>query len=355
MRALNVWVALVLAVGACHGQLASLGGDDGGMRLPDGRVVGGDVCKGIGATRPALPATSGALQSCEDSSQCTKPDVCVKFPGAGAPVAVDAGKKEDAGFCGPACESDCDCPAWMTCRSGLCSECGGLFVEGTPSVQCSGSDTCQPYFQAFPGTCRSNADCPIGSYCGGGRCAPHTGCVACLSDCVACDQNSQCQPGQVCDKGKCATCTSDEQCGPAAKCQVTHVGTQCTCASDTDCQSGTICYEGLCTIEVDSGSWNGGECLPCGSFFDCNGGRNPRQTPPPAGFGLACIAGACTACTANSQCGGGEACVAGTCGTCAADSQCGASGRCYYGYCVCTSDAQCDTGQRCGAGVCVEE
>jgi hypothetical protein len=355
-------IGAILSFTACHAQLADLGGSspDGGMMEHgggDGSSVtpGVDVCKGAGATREAgagggvgggVGGDGGAPQSCTPSSQCTAPDVCILLPGLGS-----------EGFCGAQCESDCDCPAWLTCQSGVCS-------SQCSSSACPTGQACSVVATPPPSPCQSNSDCELGTYCDpfATICTPYEVCTDCFGNCPTCTVNSQCEPGQVCAGGTCTTCSSDSQCGPSAICTAIHQGVQCTCTSDSDCQSGETCSSGLCGGgEIVGCALNGcpssqacisNVCGPCGTFADCNQVSFSGATQSPTGF--ACIDGVCSACTANSQCGGGQACIGGTCGTCSTNEQCGPSGDCMSGFCVCSSDAQCASGQRCGAGVCVE-
>jgi hypothetical protein len=285
--------------------------------------------------------------NCGDTT-CTAPEVCINI-GDGHP------------HCGPACQSDSDCPAWLTCTAGQCSECG----------ECPAGQQCKPV-TVFP-------DMGPG----------YSACVPCTAEgnCTRCTTNSQCKAGEVCSGGKCTACSSNAQCGPSAQCIATHTTQQCTCSATADCASGESCVQGLCApgcctnndcspgeactdglCQPCQGSGcacgSAGDCATgqacinstcgeCATYEDCNRTHGEAFVGEPKWVGLTCINRACTACASNSQCGGAQACVAGTCGTCVKDSQCGAAGVCSGGFCECTSDAQCDSGQRCGAGVCV--
>jgi len=280
---------------------------------------------------------------------CTAPQVCILLPGA--PV----------GTCGAACQSDSDCPGLLSCQGGVCT---------AQCTTCPAGQQCGSIGGAFGKRCTTNTDCSVGSYCeaGGpfGMCVPYEGCVECTGGCQTCTSNSQCSNGLVCEGNVCVTCASNSQCGPTGSCTTTHTGAQCTCTAASDCGSGQSCSSGVCNPGPVSGCESGlpgtecatgkacvnNTCGPCSTFTDCNrvsGFAGPNQGPS----GLVCIDGACTACTANSQCGGGMACVGGTCGTCAVASQCGPTGQCTDGFCTCSTNAQCATGERCGSGVCV--
>jgi len=357
----SIALGAVLALGACGGQTANLGGTgpDGGQETgattdaadakTDARrgtsdsssvTPRVDVCKGAGAKREAgAGGDGGPPQSCIDSTACSPPEECIVLPGTGS-----------EGHCGPPCESDCDCPAWLSCQSGVCSACSS----------CPTGQTCYPVGKPTPPSCASNTDCELGLYCEG-SCQAYLFCTDCFNNCPTCTVNSQCLMGQVCAGGTCGTCSSDSQCGPSAKCTVTHQGAQCTCTTAADCEAGETCSDGLCNDDVVGCAFSGcpegqacvsNTCGACVTFTDCN--QVPFQSGTIGTSGLACIDGACKACTANSQCGGGQACVDGTCGTCSANDQCGPKEDCFFGFCICTSDAQCAPGQRCGAGVCVE-
>jgi hypothetical protein len=382
---------LVLLLVGCNGNTADLGGnkeDASGNYCPDrvacgsgqdasvghdsaapGYDSGGDSsagskankCHGSGAAEDA--SSRGALDamaqptSCTISAQCVAPDVCNMLPGS------------IPGQCGPACESDCDCPAWLTCQDGLCSQCSipGASFDAPEWVGCPAGQWCSVVSPPAGHGCTSSPECGLAGYCQGGNCWPIHVCTECYGDCqsdasiVECASNGQCAAGQVCVGNTCQTCTSDSQCGPTAKCTATHTGVQCTCSQAADCAPGATCASGVCASGGVTGcAVNGcqdgqacvnGACGACSTFEDCNTATfgGPMALP-----GLACNNGVCSACSSNSQCGGGQACVGGTCGTCATSAQCGPSGQCSDGYCICSTDAQCQAGQRCGAGVCVE-
>jgi hypothetical protein len=368
-------LASVMWVAACGGQTVQLGGTKGDGGGADHSVIGppldsggagGDsgvhipptpnACKGSGANRdagatagndgasPAQPAT------CSGSYDCVGSDVCIVLLGS-------VGEAGVPGHCGSACQSDCDCPAWFTCQSGVCAQCSSC-PAGQQCVQIGSPG----------GACLSNTACPLGEYCAGDGCQGIEVCTTCLGGCSTCTSNTQCDTGQVCVGTTCQPCTSDSQCGPSGHCTATHMGMQCTCSTATDCASNEICSSGVCSPGPTTAStacmsgplgpncptgWAciNGTCGACTRFEDCNTSLNGS---PGNLTGLACINGTCTNCTANDQCGGGQACIGGTCGTCSTNSQCGVSGQCSNGYCVCTNDSQCASGQRCGSGVCVE-
>jgi hypothetical protein len=356
MRALRraQLVAVVVAV-ACHMEYIDGGsGKDGGGT--SGRDDAGDAgmpgplpvdsCKGgRGSIDAAGPPV--ALQACTDSSDCEAPEVCIFLPGA---LVLDGGTWQPQSYCGAPCASDCDCPQWLTCHGGFCDQCNSDASACPVGQQCGD-------LGGGPGVCTSNTGCDFGNYCDGGVCQGYQVCSQCFGDCPNCNTNAQCAVGEVCVGGRCTVCSSDEQCGPRAKCAATHSGLQCTCASSTDCASGESCSGSLCApgprgCESCVGGavcQEDGSCGPCATTAQCSG---PDSF---SGTGFACVGGLCTNCTANSQCGGGEACVDGTCGTCSTSVQCGTSGVCLFGFCVCVRDSQCAPGQRCGAGVCVEE
>jgi hypothetical protein len=368
-------IGTVLALTACQAQVADLGGKDGGggsdspTRSGDSSTVTPrvDVCKGAGAKGDGGAGdTGGPIQLCTASSDCTAPEVCIMLPGSNAQVSVDGGGTAPEGHCGAACETDCDCPAWLSCKSGLCSQCAPSANE--PASECPLGQICSWLVTPESRSCSSNDDCSLGNFCDFGNCTAYEGCTACTSgnNCPTCTTNSQCDVGQVCADGKCTTCSSDSQCGPSAKCSATHTAVQCTCSGDAGCASDEMCSSGICTAATPSGCGGlgiftscptgqaciAGACGACATFADCNNAPYGSQPQSPSGF--ACIDGVCKPCTSNSQCGGGEACVGGTCGTCATNEQCGPSGDCFYGFCICTTDGDCAEGQRCGAGVCVE-
>ncbi|HEY1959871.1 MAG TPA: Dickkopf N-terminal cysteine-rich domain-containing protein [Polyangiaceae bacterium] len=335
MRHVHLALMMIAAVGC--GSISG-GGADGGS---PGNTP--NKCHGSPPLAPLVDADGGA--ACSATAPCAAPEVCIMLPGT------------DAGSCGPACQSDCDCPAWLSCQNGVCGTCS--------DSSCGAGERCSLVTLPHGAQCSSNNDCGLGGYCQDGYCDELRVCTQCTGGCQTCNSNAQCSPGEVCDNGACATCSSDSQCGPSAKCAATHTSVQCTCSQTSDCASGETCQSGICApLPVmgcnDPDPMNrcqtgqaciNGSCGACSSFEDCN--TNPDGLLGSL-QGLACINGACAACTANSQCGGGQACVGGTCGTCVVDAQCGASGKCSDGYCVCSTDAQCDSGQRCGAGVCVE-
>ena len=354
------WVALALcAAWGCGKQAIDLGSNNGGDGGSTGSASGGmvqpDKCHGSGMGRDASagggPDARAQPAVCSSTADCSPPDVCVMLPGGNSSGSSSSGG--GTGFCGNPCQSDCDCPAWLTCQQGLCAQCSTC-PAGQQCTWATGPG-------GGPANCSTNSTCSLGSYCVG-SCEPIMICAPCYGPCPACTSNSQCNGGQVCIGQSCQACTSDDQCGPSAKCQATHSGMQCTCTQDADCGTGESCASGICSPGPEPSCFtlnscqNGqvcinGACGACSSFEDCN--TSPYGGPRRL-MGLACINGACSACSTNSQCGGGQACVGGTCGTCSTDGQCGGSGKCSNGYCVCTSDSQCQAGQRCGAGVCVE-
>ena len=347
-------VVLVVALVGC-GQRANLGGDGGQSTGADGST--GTTGRGIPNKchgSPAAATLGTQPDSCSHTSECAAPAVCFIPPGTTGTNPAEAGVP-NAGFCVPPCQSDCDCPAWLSCKGGSCSQC----------KSCGPGETCTPV-AGGGGVSNSgvisNASCGQGAYFKKDNgCTPYEVCAPCLNACPTCTSNTQCAPGDVCVGGSCQGCTADSQCGPNAKCAATHVGVQCTCSTEGDCVAGEQCAGGICAPSSFGGCQgpvgrcaNGeacvnGTCRACTSFVDCNGPMFFGRVT-----GLACIEGVCTNCTANSQCGGGQTCVGGTCGTCITNDQCGPSGQCTDGFCTCTKDAQCAAGQRCGSGVCVE-
>jgi hypothetical protein len=372
---MRLGAVLSLVLAACSGRTLDRGRDpsDSGIltvSAPDATAPategGGSSanpppnCHGSGAMRDAstgVPIDAMAQpQSCSSSTDCTAPDVCNVLPG------------KSTGQCGASCQSDCDCPAWLMCQGGVCTQCSPSGPSCSVGQWCQWAGSISGRYAA--GGCVTIAECGIGDQCGelfapdSGQCRNLYACQDCPrgGTCPNCASNSQCSPGQVCVGGTCVTCTSDTQCGPGAKCQLTHVGSQCTCSMGADCGSGQVCASGICTpapLDPTTCNWGEGNCPtgqacihgvcgPCGTFEDCN--WNSANTGP---GGLTCVSGVCTNCASNGQCGGGQACVLGTCGACVSDAQCGRAGHCTSGYCTCTTDADCDSTQRCGAGVCV--
>jgi hypothetical protein len=314
---------------------------------PEGTIDAGppstgnpDASPGFGLDGSPGVSPTGLPPACASTS-CNAPEVCVALPGTNA-------------SCGPPCQTQSDCPAWLTCQGGICAQCS----------QCPAGQQCTWTTPPRGTSCSSNAACGLGGYCQGGICAPIEVCAECTGGCTTCTSNRQCNSGQVCVGQTCQACTSDGQCGPSAVCQATHSGMQCTCSQDTDCSSGETCASGVCSSSGLSGCASpgpgsacpagqaciNGACGACSTFEDCN--TQPFGLPGQLS-GLACIDGVCAACSTNAQCGGGMACVGGTCGTCSTNAQCGPSGQCTDGYCACSSGQQCASGQRCGSGVCV--
>jgi Cys-rich repeat protein len=376
-------IGMVVVLAACGGQTAQLGGTagDGGQGNGDASSTSGEggttgtptSCHGSPVIRPAnaAPGTPAACAvtvvetgggddggSTDDGSAdatptmtttstgCSDSEVCFYLPGS------------HAGQCEPACQSDCDCPAWLSCQNGTCAQCGG------DTYTCPAGTSCSWATSPEPAPCSADSECANAGYCQDGMCEPYFRCVACVGDCPKCTSNAQCGAGEVCDGETCNACSSDSQCGPQAKCTATHTGFQCTCSGDADCASGA-CASGVCeapsptTASCNAGAscpkgqgCVNGVCGACSTFEDCNPTSRGAFGPL---SGFACVNGTCAACTTNSQCGGGQACVGGTCGTCATNSQCGPTGTCTDGFCTCSADSQCASGQRCGQGVCVEK
>jgi hypothetical protein len=325
------------------GDASTQGHPDAQGGMPDGQTG-----PGPDGSSPPPPPPPGCT-----NTTCTSPQVCISLPGS------------TTGTCGPPCQGDGDCPGWLTCQSGSCTQCYQTAVgdAGMSVSSCAAGQQCTWATPPRGAQCSSNAACGLGGYCQGGNCAPIEVCAECLGGCTTCTSNAQCNAGEVCEGQLCVTCTSNSQCGSSATCTATHTGMQCTCTQNTDCASGETCSSGICSPNGGGGCATGGPsscqngqacinnaCGPCSTFEDCN--TNPYGGPGQLS-GLACIGGVCTACTSNSQCGGGMACVGGTCGTCSTNTQCGATGQCTDGYCACTTSSQCGSGQRCGWGVCV--
>src|SRR5580704_11375561 len=130
-----------------------------------------------GSVEDASPAMVDAslptgATPCTDSAPCTAPAVCNMLPGT------------TTGYCGAACQSNADCPAWLTCSGGTCSQC----------TTCPAGQSCSPVTTAFPflpgppglggGQCTSSSACSDGEYCsngqsGGGSCQAYEACQDC--------------------------------------------------------------------------------------------------------------------------------------------------------------------------------
>jgi hypothetical protein len=324
-------------------------------------LIGGIACgETINGGNGSPDGGDGAIpldQTPSCSPPCAARQMCIGLPGS------------PTTFCGNACQSDHDCPAFLICRNGACL----AACSPSSSSGCAAGEYCAPAVSAG-GECTSNTDCSFGSYCdsdagtspGMGGCESFSSCAACrVGTCPVCTANSQCGAGQVCADGTCQTCTSDGQCGPNAQCTPTHTAFECTCSDDSDCDTHENCQSGVCASAGCHFSSDGGDfreydggchwgqackddmCVACSTIADC------YLPGSPSSLGYTCVHGTCTSCSTNSDCGGGQTCVQGSCGTCVASSQCGPSGNCVDGYCTCTSDDQCADAQRCGAGVCV--
>ncbi len=161
-------VGVLVAVAACTGQLANLGGTDGGANGPDattdgsaptGRRSDGGAIQDAGTAFDATgphPAVGGSWDgsagqpaSCTSTSDCTAPFQCFVPPGQTLSGAAYPG------FCVPPCISGGDCQAWLTCQGGAC----------VPVTSCAAG---QSLMQTPTGeTCDAAVACGSGGYCTG--------------------------------------------------------------------------------------------------------------------------------------------------------------------------------------------
>jgi hypothetical protein len=311
------------------------GSDTASSDQSSSATSGGSANDGDGSEAASGPP----VQPCSSQEQCAAPQVCIQLPGS------------ITGHCGPPCQSDGDCPLWLTCAAGVCSGCS----------TCPARQSCLPVTSLYvpPPTCTSNSDCAPGMYCDlipptGGSCTFYVACLPCVgSGCPRCVANSDCDNGQVCIGGSCANCTSDSQCGPNARC--TMPDGPCTCTAGSDCAAGEACSStgqpglglgvGICAPACKSNN-------DCYNGYVCGTGSVGLAEQPEASLPL----GACGPCTANSQCGPGPGatCSAGSCSCstatdCAPGQGCGGTPRvCSY----CPAGIACANGQACIAGVC---
>jgi hypothetical protein len=356
--------------------------------LSSGSVTNVDGSEDNSDAGPALQPCSPLLE------QCDPPQVCIQLPGS------------NGGHCGAPCQSDGDCPAWLTCSAGVCSLC----------AKCGAGQSCEPVtgLRVPPAPCGANSECQAGLYCGGtgaiqGRCTFYLTCQSCGSSCPNCAANSDCNHGQVCLGGSCTSCTTDSQCGPSARCTMSspkpsHAVGPCTCTAGSDCAAGEACSStgqpglglglGICApacksnndchngyvcgtgsngaVEQPEASLPQGACGPCTSNSQCGSGPGATcsagscscstATDCAPGQGCGGTPSLCGACVASSECSNEQACIAGACGPCSTFADCNTSPvgvapttglACVNGACgPCSSNRQCGGGQACAQGTC---
>jgi hypothetical protein len=137
------------------------------------------------------------------------------------------------------------------------------------------------------------------------------------------------------------------------------------CTANYDCIQGQVCVAGACTACTDNSQCDSGLCYlggctgtycssdsHCGMGQTCEGHTCMISCTHSCPGGLACIDHVCTACTKNDDCLNGEVCMAGTCTACSASTQCSLGKVCVAGACTaCTEDSQCPDGV-CYNGAC---
>jgi MYXO-CTERM domain-containing protein len=270
--------------------------NEGGACTSDGNACTRNVCATGSCTHP--PATDGT--ACNDSSLCTRSDMC--FSGTcvgGDPVVCTAlDSCHNAGNCDPS--------------TGLCSN--PPAANGTPCSDgdpCTLDDECQtgacvsgtPVICPDPAECRTRGTCDPAN----GQCSdpPEADGVACASDGLACTRD-QCQGG-ACDHvlstgcliaGNCVANgavsggNSCLFCNPASPTEWT------TAVSGTPCGSTLSCFGGILTLAdqcdqqgicVDAGTRS---CSPyvCADSVAC---ATTCQDDQGCAGSLECIRGAC--------------------------------------------------------------
>jgi Cys-rich repeat protein len=202
-------------------------------------------------------ADTGVIDSGEESPDRIDPEDTGELPDAEPDTGID----EDGGMIGDAgnnqCASDMDCgfnqhcdPATLTC------------VQCYEDMHCAGQLVCD---QTHGNVCRLP--------CFNGQCGPLGVCEPNENVCVACQQDTDCGAGEVCNPTtlECVECSTDADCAlkpgrtlcdePTGECR--------GCIDDTDCPAGEECNplsDGVCVPPT-----NRGLCAPCATDDQCGG------------------------------------------------------------------------------------
>ncbi|XP_037295454.1 uncharacterized protein LOC119189544 isoform X2 [Manduca sexta] len=269
------------------------------------------------------------------------------------------------------CTSDDDCPTWLACRSGTCSDpCIGACA---PSALCTVTrhlPTCE-----CPRGTRGNAKI---------ECKPVTYDEGCKYD-------AECGPELACLQGLCRNPCEPTSCGIRATCRVANTlpfrtlvcecpkpltgdaSVQCNprgeCSTDDECSSDGRCLNGRCVSACGPGA--------CGIGAECRAEAHRAScvcVPPLRGDPqVACTPEESTVeCSVDSECSSSEACVSRQCvsacaGACGSGALCDADQHRALCYCPpgtagdparlcytpeCTSDDNCPFDKSCINGYC---
>lgn len=400
LRLLLCLSALVAAAAA----FTACGGDDGGAGVT--ACVEHDDCAEL--PRGHFCSLDGVCvqQECRTAGDC---------PGTGL-VCLDNG------LCGPKeCEESAapgeegSCPAGYFCERGACKQDTGPAPDVVEPGDAGGDDDTAAPVDVVPEVevptdvaactaCTEDADCGEGKTCeqlgaskhcvaacaddstcaAGWVCYPLTNegnaCVPAAFKCDAACLAAGCPDGQVCDqvdtsatfgqcvaeKGECATCSADWECGAGFRCGTSAGGLR-FCLPE--CANGTCPTWGACAEKGGLGGEGVMICRP--THPTCCGPDCVEETCEEECTGLTpvCKNGVCVQCDSDDDCpNAGQTCDAvtyrctggpcagtpstpfefqGSCVQCLQDSHCGANGTCDQGTHTCAG------GDPCG-GVCVD-
>ena len=266
----------------------------------------GATAGAAGATQPG-PAGTFCFSNPLTDPQCANPSPvcdttsgsCIKCTGAfGSGV---------AGACPQALDPVC---ALSGANAGTCNPCDGDFGTATASAcQLTGAPYCNltgPTTGSC-GTCTSNADCAGAGHAGPLCNVPSGACG------TACTDDTQCKSTEWC-AGTPGVCIPKTLNGEHVPMQ-TPIDGNCTVANGM-----RVCLSTVCEMDDDlCGLHNGSPCAAgkddeCRSNI-CFGGDNlcgkPTGQPcmlPTECRSAMCVAGVCTGCTDDSNCGTGQVC-----------------------------------------------
>lgn len=284
---------------------------------------------------------------CNDSDECTTPDVCLS---SGACQGLPDVEKD-----GCTCDTDADCDDQLACTIDSCldpvclhtASVGTCLITGVcySGGEANPENPCQVCDPVASSQQWSSANCDDGNPCTDNTCHPVDGCVAVPNDTATCDDGDPCTEDDACAGGE---CTGYCECIEAADCPTT-VAPACQKVACSEFKCVTVADSALEGMGCDDGLFcTLGETCQGGSC----GGAGPRDCSA-SSLGQ-CIEGVCddvanvckgvplttgTACDDGDACTEGDGCSAGTCAGSVKDCS-GLGDQCHVPYCDSTGTCQ---------------